>query len=364
MSIRIIRRVVALVIAATLVGVACSDTPQDTPGPTEPSAAAEPSGTLRVFAFEDSIIPEVTEPFNQKYPDVQLETSAFNSGDEALTKLESGFQTDVVEVCIREVPRYTASGVLQALDTSRLGAWDTVFPAFKSGGELDGQTWVAVAQGGPAGVVWNPEEVPDGITSYRQLFEDPALAGRVTMDSTPYYMIAIGALALGFEDPYDLTQEELDQVTQYFIDHKSQFRSFYEGDADFLSQYRNGEIVAGASFPGYEGQLAKDGYEIGFNFAEEGTLTWMCGMGISANAENVEAAYAWVNHFLSTDIQKYFAEQWAYLASNQATLAVLDEATIEELRMTDPEWLSRAIPTQIPGNYDAWLDAVRQIKSA
>jgi spermidine/putrescine transport system substrate-binding protein len=361
---RIVGRVVALLIATTLVGVACSDTPQYTAAPTEPAAAAEPSGTLRVFAFEDSIIPEVTEPFLEKYPDVQLETSAFNSGDEALTKLESGFQTDVVEVCIREVPRYTASGVLQALDTSRLEGWDTVYPAFKAGGELDGQTWVAVAQGGPAGVVWNPEEVPEGITSYRQLFEDPSLAGRVTMDSTPYYMIAIGALALGFEDPYDLSQEELDQVTQYFIDHKSQFRSFYEGDADFLSQYRNGEIVAGASFPGYEGQLAKDGFEIGFNFAEEGTLTWMCGMGISANAENVDAAYAWVNHFLSTDIQKYFAEQWKYLASNEATLAVLDEATIEELRMTDPEWLTRAIPTQIPGNYDAWLDAVRQIKSA
>lgn len=359
-----IGRMVTMVAVAALVATACSDEPEATPPVAESGPAAEPTGALRVFAFEDSIIPEVTEPFLEKYPNVELETSAFNSGDEALTKLESGFQTDVVEVCIREVPRYTASGVLMPLDPSRLESWNSVFPAFKAGGELDGQTWVAVAQGGPAGVVWNPEDVPGGITSYQQLFEDPSLKGRVTMDSTPYYMIAIGALALGFEDPYDLTQEELDQVTQYFIDHKDQFRSFYEGDADFLSQYRNGEVVAAASFPGYEEQLAKDGVGIGFNFAEEGTLTWMCGMGISANAENVDAAYAWVNHFLSTDIQKYFAEKWKYLASNEETLAVLDEKTIEELRMTDPEWLTRAIPTQIPGNYDAWLEAVRQIKSA
>ena len=359
-----IARSVAVVAGVALIAAACTDDNPETSEPNGQQESAEPSGALRVFAFEDSIIPEVTEPFLEKYPNVELETSAFNSGDEALTKLESGFQTDVVEVCIREVPRYTGSGVLQPLDTARLESWDSVFPAFKAGGELDGQTWVAVAQGGPAGVVWNPDAVPGGITSYRQLFEDPALSGSVTMDGTPYYMIAIGGLALGFEDPYDLTQEELDQVTQYFIDHKDQFRSFYEGDADFLSQYRNGEIVAGASFPGYEGQLAKDGFEIGFNFAEEGTLTWMCGMGISANAENVDAAYAWLNHFLSTDIQKYFAEQWKYLASNEETLSTLDEKTIEELRMTDPEWLARAIPTQIPENYDAWLEAVRQIKSA
>ncbi len=363
-------RLLAVTAALSLIAVACTDTTSSeptgggTPQSSSSGAPTEPSGALRVFAFEDSIIPEVTEPFLAAYPDIQLQTAAFGSGDEALTKLESGFQTDVVEVCIREVPRYTASGVLLALDTARLDPWDSVFPAFKTGGELDGQTWVAVAQGGPAGVVWNPETVPDGVTSYRQLFEEPALAGRVAMDATPYYMIAIGALALGHENPYDLTQEELDEVTAYFIEHKAQFRSFYQGDADFLSLYRNGEVDAAASFPGYEGQLAKDELEIGFNFAEEGTLTWMCGMGISANAENVDAAYAWVNHFLSTDIQKYFAEQWNYLASNEETLAVLDQETIDSLRMTDPEWLTRAIPTQIPDNYDAWLDAVRQIKSA
>jgi spermidine/putrescine transport system substrate-binding protein len=361
---RTIIRPFAVVAALAMITVACSDSSSSGSAGSVSSAPGEPSGTLRVFAFEDSLIPEVIDPFKEQYPNVTLETAAFGSGDEALTKLESGFQTDVVEVCIREVPRYTASEVLMPLDTSRLEGWDSVFPAFKTGGELNGQTWVAVAQGGPAGVVWNPETVPDGVTSYKQLFEDPALTGRVAMDATPYYMIAIGALALGIEDPYHLTDEQLDQVTQYFIDHKSQFRSFYEGDADFLSLYRNGEIDAAASFPGYEGQLAKDGLKIGFNFAEEGTLTWMCGMGISANAENVDAAYGWLNHFLSTDIQKYFAEQWNYLASNEQTLAVLDDKTIESLRMEDPGWLASAIPTQIADNYDAWLDAVRQIKSA
>ena len=32
--------------------------------------------------------------------------------------------------------------------------------------------------------------------------------------------------------------------------------------------------------------------------------------------------------------------------------------------MDDPTWLAEAIPTQIAGNYDVWLDAMRQIKSA
>jgi len=358
------RLMAAVLLVMALIAASCSSSDDSGDEDQASPASGEPTGALRVFAFEDSLIPEVLDPFEAQYPDVEVQTAAFGSGDEALTKLESGFQTDVVEVCIREVPRYTASGVLMPLDTAQLTGWDSVYPAFKAGGELDGQTWVAVAQGGPAGVIWNPDLFSAGVTSYKELFEDPALKGQVAMDGTPYYAIAIGALAMGFEDPYDLTDEQVQEVADYFIAHKDQFRAFFEGDSDFLSLYRNEEIMAAASFPGYEATLAKDGMDIGFNFAEEGTLTWMCGMGISANAQNVPAAYAWVNHFLSTDIQKYFAEKWNYLASNEETLAELDQETIDSLRMDDPTWLSAAIPTQIPGNYDVWLDAMRQIKSA
>ena len=243
--------VVVLVMA--LIGAACSSSGDDEGDGDQASAASgEPSGTLRVFAFEDSLIPEVLDPFEAEYPDVDVQTAAFGSGDEALTKLEAGFQTDVVEVCIREVPRYTSSGVLMPLDTAELTDWDSVYPAFKTGGETDGQTWVAVAQGGPAGVVSEPGPVPGGRHVLQAAVRGPGAQGEVAMDGTPYYAIAIGALAMGFEDPYNLTDEQVQEVADYFIAHKDQFRAFFEGDSDFLSLYRNEEIMAAASFPGYE----------------------------------------------------------------------------------------------------------------
>jgi len=53
--------------------------------------------------------------------------------------------------------------------------------------------------------------------------------------------------------------------------------------------------------------------------------------------------------------------------------ATLQEAVTQDLKVPDgdpalthsfPTWLADAIPTQIAGNYDVWLDAMRQIKSA
>ena len=213
------------------------------------------------------------------------------------------------------------------LDTAELTDWDSVYPVFKTGGEADGQTWVAVAQGGPAGVGADPDTFPAGVTSYRHGGEDLGLTrdtSRWTVRRHPTPSPSRPSPSGGFEDPYNLTDEQVQEVADYFIAHKDQFRAFFEGDADLLSLYRNEEIKAAAAFPGYEATLAKEGMDIGFNFAEEGTLTWMCGMGISANAENVPAAYAWLNHFLSTYIHKYFAEKWNYLASNEKTLGDLE----------------------------------------
>ena len=55
---------------------------------------------------------------------------------------------------------------------------------------------------------------------------------------------------------------------------------------------------------------------------------------------------------------------WRRWAAVEKTLAVLDQETIDKLKMDDPTWLADAIPTQIAGNYDVWLDAMRQIKPA
>ena len=38
--------------------------------------------------------------------------------------------------------------------------------------------------GGTSGIIYNPEEVPGGVDSYRDLFEDPALAGKVTLEDS------------------------------------------------------------------------------------------------------------------------------------------------------------------------------------
>jgi spermidine/putrescine transport system substrate-binding protein len=323
------------------------------------------TGTVSLFGYEDNFVPEVLDPFVAEYPDLEIRTAVFSNNDEAVTKLQSGFQADVINVCTEETGRMVALDLLQPIDTSRIEAWDTLFPALRDqpGVMVDGEVYMIPNVGGTSGIIYNPEEVPGGIDSYRDLFEDPALAGKVTLEDGATSTIAIAALALGHEDPFALTSEDLAEISDYLIAHKSQIRALFKGDADFLNLYRTGEIVAGFGYHDYRAAMEQEDIPVEFVSAE-GSLAWICGVSLSAQTENVDAAYAAMNYYVSPTPQTFYAESYTYIVSDQRTIDQLDPALVEQLGLDDPTQLDSAIALQLPDNYDEWLSVYRDFKSA
>ena len=91
----------------------------------------------------------------------------------------------------------------------------------------------------------------------------------------------IGALANGIPDPINMDQTQIDQVKQYLIDHKSQFRTFWKGDAEVKSLFKSGEIVISSGYPDTAKALQKEGVNAKFATAKEGQFLWACGYGIT-----------------------------------------------------------------------------------
>jgi spermidine/putrescine-binding protein len=279
--------------------------------------------------------------------------------------MQNGFQADVINVCTEETRRMVDLGLIQPIDTSRIEAWDTLFPSLKeqTGVVQDGEVYMVPNLGGTSGIIYNPEEVPEGVDSYRDLFEDPNLAGKVTLEDSATSVIAITALALGHEDPFNLTDEDLAEIQDYLIAHKSAIRALFKGDADFLSLYRTGEIVAGFGYHDYRAAMEREGIPVEFVPAE-GSLAWLCGTSLSANTENEDAAYAAMNYYVSPETQSFYAESYTYIVSDQETLDLLKPSLVSELGLDDPSSLDAAIALQMPDNYDQWLDVYREFKAA
>ncbi len=360
-----------------LIGSACGTAttslePTGSGSPAATGPAAAPSGTLRLFSYSDGFDPDYLETFFLTYPDIQLETKSFGSNDEAVAALLAGFEADVVNSCVDEsTSEMVARGLYAPLDVSRLENWDDIFPSMKElpGVVVDGEAYIVPVDAGTAGIMYNADEVTDVPDSWTDLF-DPRYAGRASLEDLSVTAIDVGALALGITDPIGMDAAQLEQVKQYLIDNRGQFRTFWKGEADIKSQFKNGEVVISSGYPGTAQSLRDEGVNVQFAAASEGQMLWTCGYGISPEAENIDAAYALLNWYTSLPPQIYAATEFSYVTSNSK---IVDEVPQEVLDATGISGFVTGeegapsevnlIPASPPEDPSAWRAAWTEVKA-
>jgi spermidine/putrescine-binding protein len=364
----------AIVATLFLVASGCSgdDDGGAAPAPDDgASASVDPAsitGTIRLYSYSDGFDPEYMETFVETYPNIELETAAFGSNEEAVAKIQAGFEADVVNSCVDEATlEMVNKGMYQPLDVSRLENWDDIWPSMKElpGVIVDGETYIVPVDAGTAGIMYNADEITTPPTSWTDLF-DPQYAGRASIEDLAITALDIGALANGIENPLEMTPDQLEMVKQYLIDHRDQFRTFWKGEADVKAQFKSGEIVISSGYPGTAKSLRKEGVNVQFAAAEEGQMLWTCGYGISPDIaeENLDAAYALLNWYTSLPPQIYAATNWNYLTSNQGIIDAVPEKVVEEASLDSLFTLENAIPASPPDDRAAWVAAWTEVKAS
>jgi spermidine/putrescine-binding protein len=325
--------------------------------PTE--ADAPVSGTLRVFAYEDSVVPELIDPVLEANPGLEIKTATFDSNEEAAAKLAGGFEADVVEICLDEMEPLVQQNLLRPLDVEGVEHWDDLEFTNAEGIVLDGEVYGVPLSAGLEGLVYNSQEVPEGIDQLADLF-DPQFAGRSTIHgSYALPAIAQSALALGIEDPMDLSPEELERAKQYLIDNIDQFRTLWGSDSDLVNLFKSGEVVVAAAGPQLAQRMRSGGVPAEWSPAEEGTLSWVCGFAITSKAENIPAAYALINSQASPEAQAIRARD-GYLVTNRKALDLAPPGYRER---SGVETAATAVPETYPPNYPDWVRAFQEVKA-
>jgi len=325
-----------------------------------PTNADEPAtGTLRVFTYEDTVAPDLMKPFEKQNPDLEVKTASFGSDSEAAAKLAGGFQADVVESCLDEMTPLTARNLLRPIDTAGVPEWDNLAFTEAPGVRSDGQVWVVPLSAGPQGLIVNTEKVANPPDSWQALF-DPQYEGEVAIEGdTALLPIAETALAMGMEDPMNLSAEQIEEVQSYLSEHRSQFRSFTESDSDAINLLKSGEVVISDGGRGTALAAKEAGVPVEWIAPKEGPLSWICGLGIPAGSKNVDAAYRMINYYTSPEAQAQSARE-AYVVTNPEALPLVP-AKFEET--ADPASVENAIAEREPPNYDEYVHAWQEVQS-
>jgi spermidine/putrescine transport system substrate-binding protein len=327
------------------------------PAPKDPDAPA--TGTLRVFAYGDTVPDEMLDPFRKANPDVDLKVATFDSNKSAAAKLAGGFEADVVEVCTDEMEPLVARNLLRPLDPKGVADFDKL--AFSDSPDIRneaGQVLFAPASAGPHGLIVNTDEVSEELDSYQALF-DPAYADNVALEATPLTAIGVTALAEGYDDPMNLTPAEVDEVKQYLIDNRDQFRAFAESDSSMVNLFKSGEVVLADGGRGTTQAMADDGLPVEWVAPKEGALSWVCGLAITSDAQNIPAAYKLINYYASPEAQAISAEL-GFVAMNPDALPLVPA---KYKQTADPRNLEDAIPEVQPDDSEAYDRAWQEVQA-
>jgi spermidine/putrescine transport system substrate-binding protein len=90
---------------------------------------------------------------------------------------------------------------------------------------------------------------------------------------------------------------------------------------------------------------------------KEGALSWVCGLAITSDAQNIPAAYKLINYYASAEAQALSGEM-GFVAMNPEALPLVSKAYRES---ADPRNLESAIATTEPPHAESYERAWQEV---
>lgn len=307
-------------LAATAMGVA----------PAFVRDARSSSGSLVLYSWSDYIYQEMIDAFTEK-TGIKVTLATYGSNDEVLNKVRAskGAGFDIVMPSVTYGAQWYKHGkLLQPLDESKINV-DGCYPdMWESSKELGGvhrrKRYLVPFNWGTEGITYDSSKVkiPYGELSYGDLWR-PEFAGNAVMRAHSgllgigLYLDAAGKVSsnrmLDTYESQDAMRRVYAECTKFAIERKKSLRQFWSNAQDTTNAFMQNGCVIGQTWDGPANRMFQETKgRIKYMAPKEGALTWMDSMGIPAEAENVEQAYAWINWYYTPEAGAMHANASGY----------------------------------------------------
>ena len=286
--------------------------------------------------------PDLFQAYVDKYG-AQPNFSIFSGEEDALAKVLAGFAADVMHPCNYSVSRFVNAGIAKEIDTARLSNWKDIFPVLQDaqGVVLDGKVVMAPADWGNSSLAYRPDLLPPEFAADPTwaIFYDEAYKGKVAMTDNEMAII-IGAMVGGmpYDEAYKMEGATLEEAAKTWGAKAVDVSRFLWTDSSEVQQaMASGEIVAAYAWNDLIANLRAEGIPVEFAKPKEGMFTWFCGLTLlNTGKADEQAAYDFIDAWLSPETGKALIEQSGYGHSNLLSFELADPASVAAMGITDP----------------------------
>lgn len=292
-------------------------------------ALAAPEDQATYFTWGGFDIPDYFEEYVAKRGELP-NFVAYGSAEEALQKLQSGFLPDIAHPCLSDVPRWSATGLFQPVDVSRLSNWADMLPELwgVDYNIKDGKPWLIPFEWGQTSIAYRTDLYElQGEESWDMLW-DNRYAGRLGSLAGGGDAWWCAAIKAGV--PFDKldTEEAFEKISAVLREQRPLIRVYSDDTTSTDTALASGELVACMAWNSSVLSLTGQGVPVKFAKPKEGALTWVCGMMLLKEAPKLDSAYDVLDSLISKSSALYNMRSQGYGGVNRKAM---DEMTDEEL---------------------------------
>ncbi len=339
-----------------------------------PATVAQ-AATLRLLTWSGYAPEELVRKFEAEYK-CKVEVTVSNNED-IITKLiaSRGAGFDLVQPSQdRVISGQQAGNIYQPMDYSRIDQSrfiPSMLKIVKKNTEIDGRSYAVPFCWGTSALIVNKKLAPNA-KSFKDLF-DPAYKGRISYRMQRPILMAT-AFSLG-HNPFDLYGDEkaykemLGEVAAKLIANKPLVASYWAASAELLAAMRSGQVIVAKGWDNDAFKLHAENPDLDFVAPETGALGWIDTFVLSAGAENLEAAYNWINFIMRPENAAVFTNKEKIpTASNNANAFLSPEVKANfdrclPLRVINNIKWYPPLPARLESLELATLDQIRAAKA-
>ena len=318
-------------------------------------AAEEASGeSLNILSWDGYDEPEWLEQFEEE-SGISVTSTSVGSPAEMFSKVKANpGQYDIVLATAGWFPQYVEGDLLEPIDEAEVPAMKNIklgFP-WEDATSVEGTLYGILYNWGNQPLAWLPEKVKGlDLSKYENskgelddwnVFWDPALKGKVSIFDDPTSVEPMIALALGFENPYNLDEQEFEEFEKKLLELRPQVKRLTTGYDDQSAQLQSGEAsVAYLNIISIAAGLKQEGTTLDVNnLVKQGVPAWSDNLAITkeGGGSKLDAVYKFINASLDPKWQARFIATTAnsgtlnyeQATSKEAKSAGLTPAKLEE----------------------------------
>jgi len=368
--------VVSLLLIGSLCLASCAAPPAPTALPTAvPTAAptaspttapaADVTGKLVMLDWSGYELSEFWPGFAAQYPKVNVEFSFMAESAETYTKLQSGFEADLVHPCNNYWQIMVDEKMVQPIDTTMLSNWKDVIPALGMPGAFGGQQYWIPWDWGFESILVRKDLVKQVPTAWADLW-DPQYKGHIALYDSGESNHVITALALGL-DPWATTPEQDAQIKQKLLDLMPNVLSIWSSQTEMDQMVASGDawLAANAYNASYV-VATKAGLNVDYINPKEGRTGYVCGFAVPTTSKNMQLATAMIDAYLAPASQAKLANDYGYGIVNQAAFAAVDPATVKLLGLEDQAVISKThfYKSLTAAQRESWTNMWSEVKTS